>query len=103
MGEHYVNGEALTDTEKTRMRHLKLNQFHSRYTSEDNFSFSEIMYKNKLRHFAKYSWIYEQQKNANQRQKYLSILQKQNEENTSTKCIQLSSKIQTKQTNNDNN
>ena len=55
------------------MKLMNLKQFQNVYTSEDNYSFSEIMYKNQLQHFSKYPWIY-QQKIADNRQKYLSIL-----------------------------
>eukprot|EP01083_Nonionella_stella_P318287 1162638_1 len=71
---HYVNGELLSNNEQQTMKLMDLKQFHHRYTSEDNHSFSEIMYKNQLQHYAKYPWIYEQQKNADDRKKYLSIL-----------------------------
>merc|ERR1712228_375714 len=92
---HYVNGETLTDTEKKQMQNLKLNQFHSIYTSEDNHSFSEIQLADKLKHFKKYSWIYDQQKNADDRKKYLSIL-KQNDPQNTIKSIELPTDSDTK-------
>lgn len=74
---HYVNGEMLSNEERSRMKLMNLKQFQNVYTSEDNYSFSEIMYKNQLEHFDKFPWIYEQQKDADDRSKYLSLLNAQ--------------------------